>query len=230
MGSDLIMFVPAAIRAIMGDLAARIEATAGAPVTQRIDLNPAIPKRIAAGEAYDIALTNPHYVHTLIDSGLADPATHHPFGRIPLAMGRKADATTALETDPSDIAGILLFAKSIAYTGAGTSGRLFLEAADRLGVKDAIASKSQGVAGGVPAQMAAAGDVDIAIAPLTTILATPGLVAVAVLPEAFETHIDISVFLSPSARDGAHHVLAFLMAGNLDGDLAKAGVSRLKWP
>jgi molybdate transport system substrate-binding protein len=65
MSNEIRMFVPAAIKVIMGQLAPRIEAAAGAVVSQIIDLNPTIPKRIAAGEAFDIAMTNPPYAMAL---------------------------------------------------------------------------------------------------------------------------------------------------------------------
>ncbi len=53
------VFVPVAIRAVFARLAPRLEAAAGRMLAPASDLNPAIPKRILAGEAYDIGLTNP---------------------------------------------------------------------------------------------------------------------------------------------------------------------------
>lgn len=93
MTRPLHIFVPAAVRAIFERLAPRLETAAGAPVTRTIDLNPAIAKRIATGEPFDVALTNPPYIEDLLRAGLA--SNHRPFGRIPLAIGHAADEDTA---------------------------------------------------------------------------------------------------------------------------------------
>jgi hypothetical protein len=228
MSNQLLIFVPAAIRAVMNRLACRMEAAADASIVQCVDLNPAIPKRIASGEAYDIGMTNPPYVNALIASGHADGSKHLPFGRVPLAIGRKAGMEGPVRLDTVGIADTLRSAESIAYTGAGTSGRIFLEVAERLGVADAISSRSQAMFGGVPVKSVAAGEVEIAIAPLTTVLATPGIVPAAIFPEELGTHIDMSVFLSTSARQGADRVIAFLTASELDEELAEAGISRFE--
>ena len=228
MSNEVRVFVPAAIRAIMSELEPRIEAAAGVTIVQTIDLNPAIPKRIAAGEAFDVGLTNPHYVTALIESGHADGATHQPFGRVPLAIGRKAGVESAFRSDPLEIADLLQAAESIAYTGAGTSGRIFLDAAERLGVADAITSKSRAMFGGVPVQSVAAGESELAIAPLTTVLATPGVFPAAVFPDEFGTHIDMSIFLSGAPRNGADRVISFLTGNELDTELAEAGISRFE--
>lgn len=228
MSNELLMFVPTAIKAVMGDLAPRLAAVAGVSIRQAIDLNPAISARISSGESYDIGLTNPPYVTALIASGHAAGASHHPFGRIPLAIARKADRAGRPATNPTEIAAILRAAESIAYTGEGTSGRIFLGVAERLGVADAVASRGRAMAGGVPAQAVAKGEAEIAIAPLTTVLATPGVFAAAIFPDALQTHIDISVFLGPSAGKAAARVLAFLAASALDAELAEAGISRFE--
>ncbi len=220
------MFIPAAIKVVMARLAPRIEAFACVEIKQIIDLNPAIPKRIEAGEAFDLALTNPPYVRALIESGLVNASSHRPFGRVPLAVARRSDVNVPAATSIAGIVKLFRDAGSIAFTGAGTSGRIYLDAMEQLGLTDAIASKSRSVSGGVPAEMAAAGDVDLAVAPLTTVLATPGVIPAAVFPVRLGIHIDISVFLSTKASREAEHVLEFLTADDLDGELADAGIVR----
>ena len=229
MTSDkLSMFVPTAIRAIMARLAPRIEDAAGVRLAQVIDLNPRIPERISAGERFDVALTNPRYVEALVSAGRADGATHRAFGRVPLAVGRKAGTHERILRDVNEIATLFRTAESIAYTGAGTSGRTYLDAVGRLGLTGEILPKSHPMPGGEPVAAVAAGDIGLAIAPLTTVLSTQGVAPAAIFPEELETHIDISVFLSATPRTGAAQILAFLTAGDLDAELAAAGVVRFE--
>ncbi|WP_372624106.1 substrate-binding domain-containing protein [Falsiroseomonas sp.] len=221
------IFVPVAIRAIFARLAPRLEAAAKRAVVPVFDLNPAIPERILAGEAYDIGLTNPPYVDALVAAGRADGASHRPFGRIPLAIGRRAGVEGPVLTDAAGIAALLRGAESIAYTGDGTSGRTYLDAIARLGLAEAVAPKSRPMGAGGPVASVAAGEAELAVGPLTTIMASPGVVPAAIFPAAAGAQIDMSVFLSTSRAAGAAEVLGVLTGAELDAELAAAGVMRL---
>jgi hypothetical protein len=226
--SVLRIFVPVAIRALMDRLAPRMEAAAGTSLSPVIDLNPAILERIAAGEAFDIGLTNPPYVKTLVAAGHADGASHRAFGRVPLAVGRKAGSEEPVRTGAQEVVALFRGAESIGYTGAGTSGRTYLDVLARLGLEDEVITKSRAMGGGEPVASVVAGETELAVAPLTTILSTPGVMPAAIIPEELGTHIDMSVFLSPTPRAGAATVLEFLTASELDSELATAGVMRFE--
>jgi hypothetical protein len=222
------MFVPAAIRAIMERLGPRVEAQTAVRLLQKVELNPLIPERIRAGEPYDIGLTNPPYVKPLIEDGLADGGSHRAFGRVPLAVARKSGAHSEFFEDEKDIAALLSNAKSIAYTGAGTSGRTYLDAMERMELTGSVLPRSHAMAGGVPAASVAAGEYELAIAPLTTVLATPGVVPAAVFPEHLGTHIDMSVFRSTASPVAAATVIDFLTDQRLDDELKAAGIVRFE--
>lgn len=228
MASGLRIFVPLAIRAIVDGLQSRLEAAAGRVLVPFVDLNPAIARRIAAGEAFDVGLTNPPYAEELIAAGRVDGASHRPFGRVPLAIGRRASAEGTVAKGAVEIAALLRGARSVGYTGAGTSGKTYLDAMARLGLSDAVAVKSRPMGAGEAVAAAAAGEIELAVAPLTSILSSPGVVPAAVFSDALGAHIDISVFLSPSPGIGAAAVLAYLTGAELDAELAAAGVMRFE--
>ncbi|MBW6496493.1 MAG: substrate-binding domain-containing protein [Burkholderiaceae bacterium] len=226
MPNTLRLFVPAAIRAVMVRLAPRIEAATEVRLIQEVELNPLIPARIRAGEPYDIGLTNPPYAKTLIEDGFADSGSNRAFGRVPLAVARRGEAQGQIVADSMGIETLLRSAKSIVYTGAGTSGRTYLGAIERMGLTDSVLPRSHPMAGGVPAASVATGEYELAIAPLTTVLATPGVVPAAVFPEYLGTHIDMSVFRSTTSPDVASTVIEFLIGHHLDDELAAAGIAR----
>lgn len=227
-GGGLRIFVPTAIQALFARLAPRLEAAAGRSLVTMIDLNPAIARRILAGEPYDIALTNPPHVAALVAAGLADGASHRPFGRIPLAIGRRAGTVAPVLTEVQEIAALLRAADSIAYTGAGTSGQTFLAAMAGLGLAEAIGPKSRPMDGGGPVVAVASGEATLCVGPLTTIMASPGVTPAAILPAALGAHIDISAFLHPSRATGAAEVLDLLTGAELDAACSAAGAGRFK--
>lgn len=229
MSSELRIIAPVALRALMDRLSVRIMTEAGVPITKVIDLNPPIYQRISGGEAFDVGMTNPHYARALFASGQADGASHRPFGRVPLAIGRMAGALGPVSTNEQEIVTLLRGAKSIAYTGAGTSGQTYLDALKRLGLADAVISKSRAMGAGEPVASVAAGEIELAVVPLTSVLSSPGIVPAAVFPEQLGTHIDFSVFLSNAPRTGSAAIVTLLTASELDSELAAAGVLRFNW-
>ena len=130
----------------------------GVRLVQEVELNPRIPERIRAGEPYDIGLTNPSYATALIDDGLADGGSHRAFGRVSLAVAHKGMETGQMIADSQGIETLLRSAKSIAYTGAGTSGHTYLDVIERMGLTDSVLPQSHAFAGGIPAVSVATGD------------------------------------------------------------------------
>lgn len=228
MPNTLRMFVPAALRAVMERLTPRLEAETGVRLIQEVELNPRIPERIRAGEPYDIGLTNPSYAKALIDDGFADGGSHRAFGRVSLAVAHKGMETGQMIADSQGIETLLRSAKSIAYTGAGTSGHTYLDVIERMGLTDSVLPQSHAFAGGIPAVSVATGEFELAIAPLTTVIATPGVVPAAVFPEHLDTHIDMSIFRNAASPNTAAIVIDILTGRDLDDDLAAAGIARFE--
>jgi hypothetical protein len=213
----------------MNSLWPRLEAAAGVPVMPAIDLNPAIAERIEAGETFDVGLTNPHYVSALIAANRIDGATHRPFGRVPLAIGCKAGGAANAVTDAGGIVALIRNAESIGYTGAGTSGRTYLDVMERLGLSETAASRGRPMGAGEPMTAVAAGEVELGVVPLTTVLSAEGVVPAAIFPDELGANIDISVFLRPSPGDEAVAILDFLSSTDIDADLAAAGLIRFSF-
>ncbi|WP_372993111.1 hypothetical protein, partial [Sulfitobacter sp.] len=74
----------------------------------------------------------------------------------------------------------------------------------------------------------ASGEYELAIAPLTTVIATPGVVPVAVFPENLGTHIDMSVFRNGASPNTAAKVIDILTDHDLDDELAAARIARFE--
>lgn len=194
---------------------------------QDVELNPLIAERIRAGEPCDIALTNPSYATALMHDGFADRGSYRAFGRVSLAVARKGLANGRTIADSQGFEALLRSAKSIALTGAGTSGRTYLDVLERMGLTDSVLPQSHALsAAGVPAESVAAGDYELAITPLTTVTATPGVVPAAVFPENLGTHIDMSIFRNSASSETAADVVDVLIHHELDDELAAAGIAR----
>ena len=97
---------------------------------------------------------------------------------------------------------LLLNADSIAYTSTGTSGKTFLRAIEIMGLQDQIRDRLRPMGAGEPPIAAAKGQVQYAIAPLSRIIAAPGVSPVATFPPELGLDIDMSMFVHRSSRAG----------------------------
>ncbi len=226
------LFAPVAIRALLNEVLARHMESRACTVEVTFDLNPNIPQRILAGKAFDVGITNPWYVQNLIDAGQVDAASHTPLGRVPLAVAGQDTQVQSVLTSPDGICKLLQSAHSIAFTADGTSGKTFLGVMQRLGLSEQVSGKLVPMGPGhpeiSPVGSLAKGDVDVAIAPLTTIMAAPGVYPLAKFPEELNTDIRMSMFLSSASAKKQHAIdlMRFLSDPARDSDFAARGMER----
>ncbi|WP_159458475.1 substrate-binding domain-containing protein [Roseisalinus antarcticus] len=219
--TDVQVIAPVAIRVLLTELVEGIGRETGLDVGLTFDLNPAVARRITAGEAFDLAITNPWHVAELVAAGLARADSETAFWTIPLAIAAREMREAAAPED------ILRQATSVAYTAEGTSGQTFLRVAEKLGVLNAIRPRLMPMGAGEPVRAVAAGEAEIAIAPLTTILAAPGVVGLAEFDRSLGASIDLSMVLCGDAPAlGAEALLAALADPALDAALAAGGMAR----
>ncbi|WP_424974310.1 substrate-binding domain-containing protein [Dinoroseobacter sp. S124A] len=223
---EIEFIVPVALREVMDVLGPVFEAETGHRLRITHMLNPEVPGHVATGAAWDIAITNPVYVAQIIAAGHSPAGRHRPFGRAPLSFAARGPASAPAVTDPARIAAVILGAGRIGLTDQGTSGAQFHALARSLGVTEQVADRLCGLEGGGPMRALKAGEVDLAVLPLTNIAPVPGVHAVAICPEALEVHVDLSLCLSHEASEAAQGLAAWLTDPARDGALAALGARR----
>ncbi len=225
----VVLLAPVALKDVLRDIIGAYRAETGADVETQIALNPEVPRRIAEGAVFDVGITNPWYVPDLVAAGHVDGASHTALGRVPLALA-VAGYGGDIVTDRDAIADCLLGARDIAFTDAGTSGRIFRDMAGHLGVLDRIADRLRPMGAGDPIRAVAMGTCALAVAPLTVVRATAGVQAAAICPAELGTDIEMSAFLGTRRSDGAERLMSYLNDPARDAALERAGVVRFTLP
>lgn len=226
-GERLTFICAVAVNAEIEQLLPQFRREHGIDVDVIYDVNPTVARRVMDGEDFDVGLTNPWYIDEIISLGRAIPDIHIPFGRVPLTIG-------AVEREPGEVANsyeavseLLSNAESIAYTSTGTSGKTFLKAIEAMGLWNSIHHRLRPMGAGEPPIAAAKGQVQYAIAPLSRIIAAPGVVPVATFPPELDLNIDMSMFVHRNSRvELALQLIQFLSAPKLDVYLRSRGVYR----
>lgn len=227
-GPRITLLTAIAVHSEIEELVPRFARLQGIDVDVNYDVNPAVAKRVMAGEAFDVGLTNPWYVAEMIALERVVPDIHVPFGRVPLAIGAIGSEPTDIVNSHDAVRALLLDATSIAYTSIGTSGKTFLRAIEMMRLQTLLRGRLRPMGASEPAIAAAAGKVQYAIAPLSRIIAAPGIVPVATFPPELSLNIDMSMFISRGSRkrESAMQLIRFFADPELDAYLSSNGISR----
>jgi molybdate transport system substrate-binding protein len=228
---DRLTFICAvALHATIERLLPQFKRQHGIDVDANYDVNPAVAKRVMDGEDFDVGLTNPWYVDEMISLGRVIPDIHVPFGRVPLAMGAAVPAPKAIASTREAVRTLLLNAASIAYISTGTSGKTFLTAIDVMDLQDQIRDRLRPMGQGEPPIAAAKGQVRYAVAPLSRIIAAPGIVPIATFPPELGLNIDMSMFvhINTGQPETAAQLIRFLSDPAHDDYLRSSGVYRFR--
>jgi ABC-type molybdate transport system substrate-binding protein len=226
--SPLTLLSALAVQAEIEELVPQFEQQHGVRVGVTYDVNPAVAKRIIDGEEVDVGITNPWFVEEMIALNRIIPDTHVPFGRVPLAIGAAEPQPNEVPNSREAVRTLLLNAKSIAYISIGTSGKTFLRALEVMDLQHIAHDRLRPMGAGEPPRVVAAGEVQYAIAPLSRILAAPGVAPVATFPPDLGLNIDMSMFIGINSKQTgrANQLIQFLADRRLDNYLRSKGVYR----
>ena len=203
------------IKAVMEDLVPKFEKATGHKVVIEYDLAAVLKQNIEGGTAFDLAILTPPLVDDLIKQGkvAADSRTmlaRSGLGLLIRAGGHKRDISS---TDA--FKRTLLEAKSIAYAKVGASGVYFAELVQKLGVADALKSKSRLTATGEEVgESVARGDVELGVLPLSEILPVKGAELLGMFPADVQSYIVMTAGVSAGAKQGqvARELIKFVTA------------------
>ncbi|MDO3434475.1 substrate-binding domain-containing protein [Rhizobium sp. CBN3] len=229
MHQQIQLFGAIAVRPAVLALIPRFETATGLTVAVRREVNPTVKKQIEAGEAFDLVIINPSMVQDLTATGKVKAGSQVWFGRVGMGVAAKAGSR------PLDIRSVDAFihalksAETIAYASDGTSGGYFSALLDRLGIADEVKPKLVAVPGGQTASAVCQAKAELAVVPVTSILAAaPEVVLAGRFPAELQSYIDFAIGVSADLRDAeaARRLSEFLTSTSVDDILAAKGVER----
>jgi molybdate transport system substrate-binding protein len=178
-----------AIVPVMNEFVPQFERTTGHKVTIRYEFGPVLNREIEAGAVFDVAILSLD-VEGLIKRGKIAAGTRAVLGRTAIGVGVRKGAPRPDISTPEAFKRTLLSAKSVAYSGDGSSGRYFLDLLERLGIAEDMKAKLKPQpTGNSPAQAVATGQAEMAVTGIAIILAVPGAELVGSLPSELQSYV-----------------------------------------
>ena len=178
---------------------------------------------------FDLVITNPDLIEELTALGKVLVGSQAPFGHIRMGVAARS-GTRVPRIDTIELfERALRSAQSIAYASEGTSGAYFSALLERLNLAQEMRPKLVPIAGGLTAGSLARGEAELAVVPVTSILAAePEVMLVGPFPIELGGHIEFDFALSASSANPqpARCLADFLTSPDLDMALAASGVDR----
>ena len=214
------------IRAVLLAAAPEFERASGHKLA--ITFNPAnvLKQEIDAGSVFDLAILTPPVMDAAIAEGRIAPASRRTLARTGCGV---AVLLGAPRPDIATVEGFcqaLVNARSIAATKQGASGMQFARVIERLGIADALAPKIKWQAGGLTGELAARGEVELAVQLLSELKAVRGIDIVGPFPPELQDYAVMVAGIGASAREpaAATALIAALTSERTQPLLARAGM------
>jgi molybdate transport system substrate-binding protein len=210
--AELKVMVTGAAKDAFNTLAPDFERATGHKISAQFDLPPSFIRRIEGGETFDVIILSMD-VEGLIKQGkvLADSRT--VLGRTGVGVAihqgvRKPDFATvdAFKT-------MLIEAKSVTYSGEGSSGRYFLSLLHRMGMTETMKPRLQPPAGvGGAAALLSKGEAEIAVIGKPPIVGVPNIEWLGWIPDELQSWVVFTGGVSAESKETAagRALLAFV--------------------
>jgi molybdate transport system substrate-binding protein len=224
--ADIKLLTAGAFKSVAVDLVPAFERETGHKVIIENDTAGALARRIAGGEAFDVAVLPPAALSPLVTSGKIVDGSTRPLAKVGIGVAVKKGAPLPDIGDVEAFKRVLLAARAIAYidpAAGGTSGIYLAQLFDKMGIGAELKPKSVLVPGGLVADRVVRGEAEIGLQQASEILAVPGATLVGPIPAAVQSYTIYAGGIGAGARDtAAARALLAAFSGNAVAAVLKA--------
>jgi molybdate transport system substrate-binding protein len=215
-----------AFRGVVDALVPSFEKATGHKVSVDNATAGVLAKRIAGGEAFDVAIITPKVLADLAQKGKIAAGSRTDLAKVGMGVAVKAGAPLPDIATVEAFKRSLLAARSVAYIdpkACGSSGIYFDGLLVRLGIADQIRPKAKLKQGGHVADLVVSGEAEIGVHQISEIVPVKGVILVGPLPAEVQNFTTYSAALGTAARDAtAAKALVDHLAGPAAAPVLKA--------
>jgi len=228
-GAPVRVFASNGFRAVFDDLGPTCERSIGHRVSAQFGTSTSLKQRVAAGEAFDVAIMTSEAMEDLVKAGSVTAATRQPLGRSGIGIGVRAGAVKPDIKDAEALKKALVAAKAITYAGDGASRPHIERMVSTMGIADVMTKKTLLEQGSVrAAEKVASGQAQLLITLISEILPAPGVDFVGPLPAEFQHYVSFAAATGTKAANpkAGSALIACLSGPNASAMLKAKGMER----
>ena len=190
------------VQGALNEIVPACERAVGHPLAVEFGTTAAMKPRIEGGEAFDFTILTSDAVDALIKEGKLAPESRANAARVGIGIGIRAGGAKPDVSTPEALKKALMNSKSITYAAAGASRSPTDKMLDRMGIADALKSKTLLLAGAEETSAAIRdGKADLLITLISEIVSAKGLELAGPLPKEFQTYVAFAAGVSPNAKN-----------------------------
>ena len=214
--AEIKVFCPGAVKGVVTELAQTFQRTTGQSVKFEYGTAGAVAKRVAAGEAGDVAITTSASLAKLAEQGRIISDSRRDLGKVGVAVAVRAGAPLPDISTPEAFKRAMLESKSVMYADPALGGQSGIHTArvfEKLGIAEAMKPKTM-LRPGAPQGLVevAKGDIEIGIGQMSEIVAAKGVQLAGPLPRELQNTLTFSAGLLTGAGQTAHAFVELLVS------------------
>ena len=201
--SEIMLLAPVPIREPLDKLIAGFEKKTNIKVKVTYGTGVSTRQDVAKGKAQDVTIMFSPFPEALATGNIVKSSST-TMAHLRLALAVKKGAAKPDISTPEAVKKTLVAAKSVITVdpAQGSVGGVAMSVLQKLGITDLVKPKLKLVPGGGEVQTSVAkGETEIALGPYVSDMRNPGLDVVGALPAQVATPIDVTGFISTSAKD-----------------------------
>jgi molybdate transport system substrate-binding protein len=190
------------VQGALNDIIPQCERAIGHPLAVEFNTTAVLKPRIESGEAFDFTVLTSDAIDALIKEGKVAADSRANAARVGIGIGFRAGAPKPDVSTPEALKKALLNAKSITYAAAGASRPATDKMLDRMGIADALKSKTSLLPGAEETTAAVrGGKAELLITLISEIVSAKGLELAGPLPKEFQAYIAFAAGVSSNAKN-----------------------------
>ena len=190
------------VQGALNEIVPQCERAIGHPLSVEFGTTATLKPRIESGEAFDFTVLTSEAVDALIKEGKVAADSRANAARVGIGIGIRAGAAKPDVSTPEALKKALLNAKSITYAAAGASRPPTDKMLDRMGIADALKSKTLLLPGAEETTAAVRdGKAELLITLISEIASATGLELAGPLPKELQTYVGFAAGVSPDAKN-----------------------------
>jgi molybdate transport system substrate-binding protein len=190
----------------------------------RFDPTARLLDAIRDGARGDVAILTGEGIGELASAGVLASGTRRELARSFIGAAVRAGAPRPDISSDEAFRRTLLAVPSLAYSRAGASGIFFAALIERLGIAEEVNAKARIIPHGFTAELAASGEVALAIQQVSELMAVPGVDILGTLPPGMNTSITFAAACFIDAPSAAGAFIAWLEAAMTPAVLRAGGL------
>ena len=224
--AELKVLTAGAFKSTLLALLPEFERRTGHHVTVQNDTAGGLQKRVAAGEAFDLAILTPATIEPLVRAGQITQPT--PVASVGIGVGVKQGAPAPDLSSVAAFKAALLAARKVAIidpASGGTSGIYLAKLFETWGIAEQMKPKLVLSQGGLTAEIVARGEADIALQQASEILGVPGVILAGPVPAEVQSVTVYVAGLGAAPSEPARALLAALTDAAARAVLVQRGMA-----